>query len=168
MCLSCNWILQEVTKIHEVLWMLSVLRGLHITWGFPIHIRLLGKKPFIRYTNKYIMYMTECIGERKVYYIWSFISLCVCVCVFQSVLLTRVKLVPLRVSDLYRLVGDTVNEAEGYRMHTTFSQSLLKDHFQSSQLQEHGLIQVRFLARFSICAAVLLTCSHYFNCFTNG
>ncbi|KAK7115368.1 MAU2 chromatid cohesion factor homolog isoform X2 [Littorina saxatilis] len=43
--------------------------------------------------------------------------------------------------DLYRLVGDTVNEAEGYRMHTTFSQSLLKDHFQSSQLQEHGLIQ---------------------------
>ncbi|KAL8615922.1 hypothetical protein ACOMHN_034598 [Nucella lapillus] len=43
--------------------------------------------------------------------------------------------------DLYRLVGDSVNEAEGYRMHTTFSQSLLKDHFQSSQLQEHGLIQ---------------------------
>ncbi|KAK7496830.1 hypothetical protein BaRGS_00011810 [Batillaria attramentaria] len=43
--------------------------------------------------------------------------------------------------DLYRLVGDSVNEAEGYRMHTTFSQSLLKDHFQSSQLAEHGLIQ---------------------------
>ena len=79
MCLSCNWILQEVTKIHEVLWMLCVLHSLPITWGFPFHIRLRGKKPFIRYTNKYIMYMTECIGERKVYYIWSFISLCVCV-----------------------------------------------------------------------------------------
>ena len=62
----------------------------------------------------------------------------------------REKLVPLCVADLYRLVGDTVNEAEGYRMHTTFSQSLLKDHFQSSQLQEHGLIQVSFLARFCI------------------
>ncbi|KAL5005286.1 hypothetical protein ScPMuIL_018742 [Solemya velum] len=43
--------------------------------------------------------------------------------------------------DLYRLCGDTVNEAEGYRLHTNFSQSLLEDHFQSSQLSEHGLIQ---------------------------
>lgn len=43
--------------------------------------------------------------------------------------------------DLYRLIGDSVNEAEGYRMHTSFSQSLLRDHFQSSQLSEHGLIQ---------------------------
>lgn len=45
-------------------------------------------------------------------------------------------------SDLYHLCGDQVNEAEGYRMHTSFSQDLLKDHFQSSQMSEHGLIQV--------------------------
>lgn len=43
--------------------------------------------------------------------------------------------------DLYHLCGDQVNEAEGYRMHTNFSQDLLKDHFQSSQMSEHGLIQ---------------------------
>ncbi|KAK3601195.1 hypothetical protein CHS0354_004395 [Potamilus streckersoni] len=43
--------------------------------------------------------------------------------------------------DLYRLSGDQANEAEGYRLHTSFSQSLLKDHIQSSQLSEHGLIQ---------------------------
>uniref|UniRef100_A0A2C9JSS8 MAU2 chromatid cohesion factor homolog n=1 Tax=Biomphalaria glabrata TaxID=6526 RepID=A0A2C9JSS8_BIOGL len=43
--------------------------------------------------------------------------------------------------DLYRQCGDTVNEAEGYRMHTSFSQALLKDHFQSSQMSEHGIIQ---------------------------
>ncbi|XP_022329171.1 MAU2 chromatid cohesion factor homolog [Crassostrea virginica] len=42
--------------------------------------------------------------------------------------------------DLYRLCGDTVNEQEGYRMHNTFTQSLLKDLLQSSQLPEHGLI----------------------------
>lgn len=60
-------------------------------------------------------------------------------------------------ADLYRLIGDSVNEAEGYRMHTSFSQSLLRDHFQSSQLSEHGLIQVslivpqrwRFILKFS-------------------
>lgn len=43
--------------------------------------------------------------------------------------------------DLYRLSGDKVNEEEGCGLHTSFSQSLLKDHFQSSQLSEHGLIQ---------------------------
>ncbi|CAL1526010.1 unnamed protein product [Lymnaea stagnalis] len=43
--------------------------------------------------------------------------------------------------DLYRQCGDTANEAEGYRMHTSFSQALLKDHFQSSQMPEHGIIQ---------------------------
>lgn len=48
-------------------------------------------------------------------------------------------------ADLYRLIGDSVNEAEGYRMHTSFSQSLLRDHFQSSQLSEHGLIQVSLI-----------------------
>ena len=47
------------------------------------------------------------------------------------------------VTDLYRLSGDKVQEEEGYRLHTSFSQSLLKDHFQSSQLSEHGLIHVR-------------------------
>ena len=44
--------------------------------------------------------------------------------------------------DLYRLCGNQAGEAEGYRMHDSFSQSLLKDHFQSSQLAEHKLIQV--------------------------
>lgn len=43
--------------------------------------------------------------------------------------------------DLYRLSGDSANEAEGCRLHTSFSQSLLTDHFQSSQHTEHGLIQ---------------------------
>ncbi|XP_041367960.1 MAU2 chromatid cohesion factor homolog [Gigantopelta aegis] len=43
--------------------------------------------------------------------------------------------------DLYRSCGDSANEAEGYRLHTNFSQSLLKDHFQSSQMSEHGIIQ---------------------------
>ncbi|RUS80189.1 hypothetical protein EGW08_012046 [Elysia chlorotica] len=43
--------------------------------------------------------------------------------------------------DLYRQCGDSVNEAEGYRMHTSFSQALLKDHFQSSQMSEHQIIQ---------------------------
>lgn len=43
--------------------------------------------------------------------------------------------------DLYRLSGDIANEEEGCRLHTSFSQSLLKDHFQSTQLSEHGLIQ---------------------------
>lgn len=42
--------------------------------------------------------------------------------------------------DLYGLCGDTANEQEGYRMHNTFTQSLLKDLLQSSQLPEHGLI----------------------------
>lgn len=44
--------------------------------------------------------------------------------------------------DLYGLCGDTANEQEGYRMHNTFTQSLLKDLLQSSQLPEHGLIHV--------------------------
>merc|ERR1711936_1209780 len=41
--------------------------------------------------------------------------------------------------DLYHQCGDTANEQEGYRMHTSFSQALLKDHFQSSQMSEHGI-----------------------------
>jgi len=44
--------------------------------------------------------------------------------------------------DLYRLCGNPQGEAEGYRLHESFSQSLLKDHFQSSQQSEHKLIQV--------------------------
>eukprot|EP00918_Siedleckia_nematoides_P020020 GHVU01042675.1.p1 GENE.GHVU01042675.1~~GHVU01042675.1.p1 ORF type:complete len:604 (+),score=53.86 GHVU01042675.1:25-1812(+) len=43
--------------------------------------------------------------------------------------------------DLYRLCGNPAGEAEGYRLHESFSQSLLKDHFQSSQQAEHSLIQ---------------------------
>ncbi len=45
-------------------------------------------------------------------------------------------------SDLYRLCGNAQGEAEGFRLHDSFSQSLLKDHFQSSQQTEHKLIQV--------------------------
>lgn len=44
--------------------------------------------------------------------------------------------------DLYHQCGDAANEAEGYRLHASFSQALLKDHFQSSQMSEHGVIQV--------------------------
>ncbi|KAJ8029308.1 MAU2 chromatid cohesion factor-like [Holothuria leucospilota] len=43
--------------------------------------------------------------------------------------------------DLYHLAGDPAMESEGYNLHTTFSQQLLKDHFQSSQLPQHNLIQ---------------------------
>ncbi|XP_077866764.1 MAU2 chromatid cohesion factor homolog [Saccoglossus kowalevskii] len=43
--------------------------------------------------------------------------------------------------DLYQISGDSIREGEGYQMHATFSQQLLKDHFQSSQQPEHNLIQ---------------------------
>ncbi|XP_054286158.1 MAU2 chromatid cohesion factor homolog [Macrosteles quadrilineatus] len=42
--------------------------------------------------------------------------------------------------DLYRMCGDPVRENEAYQMHCNFSQMLLKDHFQSSQMAEHNLI----------------------------
>lgn len=42
--------------------------------------------------------------------------------------------------DLYRMCGDPVRENEAYQMHCNFSQILLKDHFQSSQMAEHNLI----------------------------
>ena len=45
-------------------------------------------------------------------------------------------------SDLYHLAGDPVRESDGYRMHSSFSQQLLKDHIDSSQQPEHSLIQV--------------------------
>jgi len=43
--------------------------------------------------------------------------------------------------DLYHVVGNPQSEAESFRLHDTFSQMLLKDHFQSTQLSEHRLIQ---------------------------
>ncbi|EZA56933.1 hypothetical protein DMN91_001333 [Ooceraea biroi] len=43
--------------------------------------------------------------------------------------------------DLYRICGDPTHESEAYQMHCTFSQTLLKDHFQSTQMGEHSLIQ---------------------------
>ncbi|PIK54321.1 putative MAU2 chromatid cohesion factor-like isoform X1 [Apostichopus japonicus] len=43
--------------------------------------------------------------------------------------------------DLYHMAGDPTKENEGYHLHSTFSQQLLKDHFQSSQLPQHNLIQ---------------------------
>ena len=43
--------------------------------------------------------------------------------------------------DLNRLCGDHNRENEAYQMHCTFSQTLLKDHFQSTQMSEHTLIQ---------------------------
>jgi len=45
-------------------------------------------------------------------------------------------------ADLYHALGNPQGEAESYRMHDSFSQMLLKDHFQSTQLSEHQLIQV--------------------------
>jgi len=58
---------------------------------------------------------------------------CVCVCVCVCV---------LDMTDLYHSLGNPQGEAESYRMHDSFSQMLLKDHFQSTQLSEHRLIQV--------------------------
>jgi len=43
-------------------------------------------------------------------------------------------------ADLYRICGDPTHESEAYQMHCTFSQTLLKDHFQSTQMSEHSLI----------------------------
>lgn len=43
---------------------------------------------------------------------------------------------------MYHVIGNPQGEAESYRLHDTFSQMLLKDHFQSTQLSEHRLIQV--------------------------
>ncbi|XP_059474797.1 MAU2 chromatid cohesion factor homolog isoform X2 [Neocloeon triangulifer] len=42
--------------------------------------------------------------------------------------------------DLYRMCADHPRENEAYQMHCNFSQMLLKDHFQSSQMAEHSLI----------------------------
>lgn len=42
--------------------------------------------------------------------------------------------------DLYRMCGDQAREQDAYKMHCNFSQMLLKDHFQSSQMPEHNLI----------------------------
>ncbi|XP_022837668.1 MAU2 chromatid cohesion factor homolog [Spodoptera litura] len=43
--------------------------------------------------------------------------------------------------DLYRLAGDSERENEAYQMHCNFSQALLKDHFQATQLAQHALVQ---------------------------
>ncbi|KAF5304882.1 hypothetical protein FQR65_LT00766 [Abscondita terminalis] len=43
--------------------------------------------------------------------------------------------------DLYRLCGDPNRENEAFQRHLNFSQMLLKDHFQASQMLEHNLIQ---------------------------
>lgn len=43
--------------------------------------------------------------------------------------------------DLYRLCGDPLREQEAIQTHGNFSQLLLKDHFQASQLPENNLIQ---------------------------
>jgi hypothetical protein len=45
-------------------------------------------------------------------------------------------------TDLYRLCGNVQMETEGYQLHESFTQSLLNDHFQSTQQAEHKLIQV--------------------------
>merc|ERR1719309_508239 len=42
--------------------------------------------------------------------------------------------------DLYRMMGDRQREVEGAETHNTYSQTLLKDHFYATQLQEHQLI----------------------------
>ncbi|RZC38375.1 MAU2 chromatid cohesion factor -like [Asbolus verrucosus] len=42
--------------------------------------------------------------------------------------------------DLYRMCNDPQNENEAYQRHVNFSQMLLNDHFQASQMPEHNLI----------------------------
>ncbi|XP_044735147.1 MAU2 chromatid cohesion factor homolog [Chrysoperla carnea] len=42
--------------------------------------------------------------------------------------------------DLYRMSNDPNRENEAYQMHCNYSQMLLKDHFQSTQMPEHNLI----------------------------
>ncbi|XP_056642014.1 MAU2 chromatid cohesion factor homolog isoform X1 [Diorhabda carinulata] len=42
--------------------------------------------------------------------------------------------------DLNRICGDTQQENESYQRHVNFSQMLLTDHFQASQMPEHNLI----------------------------
>jgi len=42
--------------------------------------------------------------------------------------------------DLYQLQGDKAKQQEGQTMHNNYNQTLLKDHFQASQQQEHNLI----------------------------
>ncbi|XP_065333268.1 MAU2 chromatid cohesion factor homolog isoform X2 [Cloeon dipterum] len=42
--------------------------------------------------------------------------------------------------DLYRMCADHSRENEAYTMHCNFSQMLLKDHFQASNMREHDLI----------------------------
>jgi MAternally affected uncoordination len=44
------------------------------------------------------------------------------------------------VADLYRMCNEHARENDAYQMHCNFSQMLLKDHFQSSQMSEHSLI----------------------------
>lgn len=46
----------------------------------------------------------------------------------------------MNVLDLYRMCNDPVRENEALQMHSNFSQTLLKDHFQSSEMPEHALI----------------------------
>lgn len=54
------------------------------------------------------------------------------------------------ISDLYRLTGDLLREQEAIQTHSNFSQLLLKDHFQASQLPEHNLIQVSLFYMYCI------------------
>ncbi|XP_017785266.1 PREDICTED: MAU2 chromatid cohesion factor homolog [Nicrophorus vespilloides] len=42
--------------------------------------------------------------------------------------------------DLYRLCGDPSRESDAFQRHLNFSQMLLNDHFQASQMTEHNLI----------------------------
>ncbi|XP_063921855.1 MAU2 chromatid cohesion factor homolog isoform X2 [Zophobas morio] len=42
--------------------------------------------------------------------------------------------------DLYRMCSDPQSENEAYQRHVNFSQMLLNDHFQASQMSEHNLI----------------------------
>ncbi|KAL7286945.1 hypothetical protein TKK_0018887 [Trichogramma kaykai] len=43
--------------------------------------------------------------------------------------------------DLHKICGDQNRENEAYQMHCAFSQTLLKDHYQSTQMSEHNLLQ---------------------------
>lgn len=54
----------------------------------------------------------------------------------------RIFFLYFQILDLYRLCGDPVREQETIQLHHNYSQHLLTDQYQASQLQEHRYINV--------------------------
>ena len=60
---------------------------------------------------------------------------------FYSICYVKNELMSAYFTDLHRMDNNPQHEEEGSRMHKSFSQTLLQDHFRASQLQEHNLIE---------------------------